>query len=321
MKRLLVLGGTGFVGRCLCEKLGQLQCRVTVPTRRLENAKAIWSLPWVDPIQADIHDEAALTPLLYGHDAVVNLVAILHGTQAEFSRTHVDLVQKLINACKVAGVKRVVHVSALGAAADAASMYQRSKAQGETVLAASGLDVSIIRPSVIFGAGDKFLNLFAKLQAVFPFMPLAGAEARFQPVWVEDAAQAIVNLLRDRGAVGAAGGQGEAPVYEACGPEVFTLRQLVQLAGRLSENLRPIVALPPSLARMQARLMELAPGQPLMSRDNLDSMKSDNVSGGKLPGLQALGVRPSALSAIAPIYLHPRATGLLLARRRAAGRF
>lgn len=321
MKRILVLGGTGFVGRDLCEKLGQLQCRVTVPTRRMERAKAVWSLPWVDPIQADIHDEAALTSLAHGHDAVVNLVAILHGTQAEFSKAHVDLVQKLVNACKAAGVKRVVHVSALGAATDAPSMYLRSKAQGEAVLAASGLDVSSIRPSVIFGAGDKFLNLFAKLQAVFPIMPLAGAEARFQPVWVEDVAQAIVNLLRDRAAVGAAGGRGEAPVYEACGPDVFTLKELVQLAGRLSENRRPIFALPPSLARLQARMMEMAPGEPLMSRDNLDSMRSDNVASGRLPNLQALGITPSALKAIAPTYLHPRYTGLLLARRRAAGRF
>ena len=320
MTRILVLGGTGFVGRDVCEKASQLQCRVTVPTRRMESAKAVWSLPWVDPIQADIHDQAALTRLVHGHDAVVNLVAILHGTQAEFSRVHVELVQKLVNACKTAGVKRVVHVSALGAATGAASMYQRSKAQGEAVLAASGLDVSIIRPSVIFGAGDQFLNLFAKLQAVFPIIPLAGAEARFQPVWVEDVAQAIVNLLRDRAAVGAAGGQGQAPVYEACGPDLFTLKELVQLAGRLSENRRPVFALPDSLARLQARLMELAPGRPLMSRDNLDSMRSDNVAGGVLPDLKALGVTPSALSAIAPLYLHPRETSLLLARRRAAGR-
>ena len=334
MNRILVLGGTGFVGRHLLEKAGQLQCRVTVPTRRLENAKAVQSLPWVDPIEADIHNAAILTRLASGHDAVVNLVAILHGSQAAFTNVHVDLVQKLVRACQASGVRRVIHISALGAATDAPSMYQRSKAQGEAVLAASALDVTILRPSVIFGAGDRFLNLFAKLQSIFPVMPLAGAATRFQPVWVEDVAQAIVNALRLRANVGATHAHGlldrsqgsavpalNTSVYEACGPDVFTLRELVQLAGRLSGHPRPVFALPMALGRLQARLMELGPGQPLMSRDNLDSMKTDNLASGRLPGLQELGVSPSALDAIAPSYLESRPADQILARRRAAGRF
>ena len=322
MNRILVLGGTGFVGRHLLEKAGQLNGRITVPTRRMEHAKLVQSLPWVDPIEADIHDEAALTRLVAGHDAVVNLVAILHGTQESFHRVHVALVQKVVKACQAAGVHRVVHVSALGAAADAPSLYQRSKAQGEALLAASGLDVTVLRPSVIFGAGDQFLNLFAKLQAIFPVMPLAGAATRFQPVWVEDVAQAIVNALGQRGSVGATAQQApSASVYEACGPDVFTLRELVQLAGRLSGHPRPVFALPMALGRLQARLMELGPGEPMMSRDNLESLKTDNVASGKLPGLAALGVVPSALEAIAPSYLQTRAADLILARRRAAGRF
>ena len=164
MNRILVLGGTGFVGRHLLEKASQLQCRVTLPTRRLENAKPVQSLPWVDPIEADTHNEATLAGLVQGHDAVVNLVAILHGKEAAFTRVHVDLVGKLVRACQASGVRRVIHVSALGAAPQAPSMYQRSKAQGEAILAASTCDVTILRPSVIFGAGDQFLNLFAKLQ-------------------------------------------------------------------------------------------------------------------------------------------------------------
>jgi uncharacterized protein YbjT (DUF2867 family) len=321
MKRILVLGGTGLVGRDVCEKAGQLQCRVTVPTRRLESAKKIQSLPWVDPIEADIHDEAALTRLVRGHDAVVNLVAILHGNQAAFSKVHVELVQKLVRACNAAGVHRVVHVSALGAAADAKSMYQRSKAQGEAVLAASKLDVTILRPSLIFGSGDQSINLFARLQARLPFIPLGGADARFQPVWVEDVAQAIVTLLRDRKEVGVAGDQGEAPVYEACGPDVYTLKQLVQEAGRLSGNQRTVFSLPGPLARLQAGVMELAPGPPMLSRDNLDAMASDNVASGVLPGLRELGITASALAVIAPNYLDSGEAGLLLMRRKAAGRF
>ena len=321
LKRVLVLGGTGFVGRHFCEQAQPLQCRLTVATRRLENAKVIQSLPWVDPVQADIHDEATLTRLVHGHDAVVNLVAILHGTQAAFTHVHVDLVHKLVRACRAAGVQRLVHVSALGAGLDAPSMYQRSKAQGEAVLRSSGLSVTILRPSVMFGAGDHFLNLFAKLQAVFPVLPLAGAATRFQPVWVQDVAQALVNALAAGASTGNALAQLPAPVIEACGPGIFTLKELVQLAGRLSGHARPVFGLPQPLARLQAWLMEIAPGAPLMSRDNLDSMRVDNVASGALPGLDSLGVAPSALGAIAPAYLRPRATDVLLAQRRAAGRF
>ena len=321
LKRVLVLGGTGFVGRHFCEQAQPLQCRLTVATRRLENAKVIQSLPWVDPVQADIHDEATLTRLVHGHDAVVNLVAILHGTQAAFTHVHVDLVHKLVRACRAASVQRLVHVSALGAGMDAPSMYQRSKAQGEAVLRSSGLSVTILRPSVMFGAGDHFLNLFAKLQAVFPVLPLAGAATRFQPVWVQDVAQALVNALAAGASTGNALAQPPAPVIEACGPDIFTLKELVQLAGRLSGHARPVFGLPQPLARLQAWLMEIAPGAPLMSRDNLDSMRVDNVASGALPGLDSLGVAPSALDAIAPAYLRPRATDVLLAQRRAAGRF
>ena len=199
MKRILVLGGSGFVGRHFCEKAGQLNAafntRLTVPSRRVASAKHIQPLPWVDLVEADVHDGASLMRLVAGHDAVVNLVAILHGTEAAFNHVHVELIQKLVRACQATGVRRIVHVSALGAAANAPSLYQRSKAAGEAVLTGSGLDVTILRPSVVFGADDQLLNLFAKLQSVFPVMPLAGADTRFQPVWVEDVAQALVNIL------------------------------------------------------------------------------------------------------------------------------
>lgn len=322
MKKILVLGGTGFVGRQLCEKLVRLPYCVTVPTRRWESAKPILHLPLLDVLEADIHDPAALARLVAGHDAVVNLVAILHGDAAAFERTHVKLLQSLAQACVQAGVKRVVHISALGAALDAPSMYQRSKARGEAVLQAAGLDLTIFRPSVMFGEEDKFLNLFAKLQKVFPIMPLAGAATRFQPVWVEDVAQAIVNSLHslDNGA-----GKTNSPVYEACGPDVYTLKQLVHLAGVWAGinhgRGRPVLALPRLLGQWQAAAMRLLPGEPMLSRDNLDSMRVDNVASGKLPGLEALGVTPTALAAIAPMYLgHGGAAAHLLALRKAAGR-
>ena len=304
---ILVLGGTGFVGRHVCEKLQRAGWRITVPTRRAVNAKAVQPLPGVTVIEADVHDEKALARLLPGHDAVVNLVAILHGNEASFERTHVALPTKLARACVASGVRRLVHISALGVAADSPAMYQRSKARGEQVLRDADLALSVLRPSVIFGAGDRFLNLFAQLQSIFPVVPLAGAHARFQPVWVEDVASAVVACLRD-----SQGGQ----TIECVGPEVLTLADLVRLAGRYGSRQRPIVPLPMALGRLQARLMELAPGEPLMSRDNLNAMSVDNVASGQWPGLEALGIRPSPLSAVAPSYLGgQQASARLLALR------
>ena len=318
MKKILILGGSGFVGRQLCEKLVEAQCSVTVVTRRRVNARHLLVLPMVEVVEVNPHDSAALAPVLAGHDAVVNLVAILHGSEAAFEKAHVQLPQALLRACEASGVRRVVHVSALGASLTSASKYQRSKAQGEAVLMASELDVTVLRPSVIFGAQDQFLNTFARLQQFFPVIPLAGSQARFQPVWVEDVASALLRCLQDSSTIG--------QIFEICGPDVFTLRQLVELAGRCAGinggQGRPVLALPPVLARLQAALMELAPGEPLLSRDNLDAMKTDNVATGWLPGLQALGIKPAALSAIAPSYLG--AQGLrsgLMAKRKTAGRF
>lgn len=317
MKNILVLGGSGFVGAHVCEKLVRQGWRVTVPTRRLAHAQHLLHLPLLTPIELDVHDEAALLRAVAGHDAVVNLVAILHGTQAAFDKVHVDLPQKLARACIAARVRQLVHISALGADARqpeaAPSMYLRSKGRGEAALmhlaskgagAQPAFELTILRPSVIFGAEDKFINLFARLQKMLPVMPLAGAQARFQPVWVEDVASAVVrSLARDEAPV-----LGHAPrIVEACGPQVFTLKELVQLAARLSGvghgRGRPVLALPDWLGRLQATLMEWAPGDPLMSRDNLDSMQIDNVASGTLPGLQSLGITPAALPPIARDYL------------------
>ena len=287
------------MGRHLCEKLNHAGIRVTLPTRKLENARHVQSLPLVDVIVANVHVESELVALMAGVDAVVNLVAILHGSQTDFTRAHVTLPQTIARACQASGVKRVVQVSALGAALDAPSMYQRSKAQGEQVLQSAGLDLTLLRPSVIFGAEDKFLNVFAKLQQVFPVIPLAGASTRFQPVWVEDVAHAVLNCLMQPATAG--------QIYDVCGPDVFTLAQLVQLAGRVSGanhgQGRPIFPLPLVLGRLQATLMSLAPGEPLMSRDNLDSMAVDNVSSGQHPGLADLGITASSLAGVAPTYL------------------
>lgn len=331
MKNILVLGGTGFVGAHVCEKLVRQGWHVTVPTRRLAHAQNLQHLPQLAVLELDVHDAAALRQVMDGQDAVVNLVAILQGSQAAFEQVHVALPQQLAHACRAAHIKQLVHISALGADGDhpesAPSMYLRSKSQGEAVLmraAGTGADaafeLTILRPSVMFGAEDKFLNVFARLQKVLPLMPLAAAQARFQPVWVEDVATAVVRCLERDGNETLA----HAPrILEVCGQDVFTLRELVQLAAQLSGirngRGRPVIALPRWLGRLQARLMELAPGQPLMSRDNLDSMKIDNVASGTLPGLESLGITPAALQPIAQDYLtrNQAGHGLLGLRQRA----
>lgn len=305
MQNLLILGGTGFLGRALIAKLvqrsGGTWGPLVVPTRRIMRGRSVQLLPSVQVVEADVHDESRLVALLRGRDAVVNLIAILHGDEAAFRQAHVELPRKLARACRASGVRRLVHVSALGAGGDAPSMYQRSKAAGEAVLQQSTLDVTLLRPSVMFGEGDHFLNLFAKLQTLLPVLPLAGAHARFQPVWVEDVAEAIARCLERPEAIG--------ETYECTGPEVFTLLELVRKAGAWSGHSRPVIPLPDALARMQARSMEWLPGEPLMSRDNLDSMRMPNVASGSLPGLGALGIEPAALEAVAPLYLKLSTSG------------
>ncbi|HET9821644.1 MAG TPA: complex I NDUFA9 subunit family protein [Burkholderiaceae bacterium] len=294
--RIVVLGGTGFVGRSVCEHLvrasGGAGGAIVVPTRRAHHGHAVRVLPTVEVRECDVHDDRSLTRAIAGADAVINLVAILHGDAADFDHVHVTLPRRLGAACAAVGVRRVVHVSALGVSETAPSMYLRSKAAGEAALRAAGLDLTIVRPSVIFGADDRFLNTFARLQALVPVIPLAGVDTRFQPVWVEDVAAAVARCVHDPATRG--------QTFEAAGPEVFTLAELVRLAGRWSGHERPIVPLPEPLARLQALVMECLPGEPLMSRDNLDSMQVPNVASGTLPGLEALGIRPTALAAVAP---------------------
>ena len=283
--KILLLGGSGFVGRHVCSRLSLQHHHVTVPTRRLP-ARHIQMMPGISVVQADVHDYKQLQALVHGHDIVINLIAILHGDEEAFTKAHVTFPTSLARACHAEHVTRLIHVSALGADVHGPSMYQRSKARGELALQSAAqkepLGLTILRPSVIFGKDDQFINLFASLQKVFPVIPLAGAHTRFQPVWVHDAAQAIVHCVNTSST--------EGQVFEICGPDVMTLSDLVQLAGRWVDKPRPIIPLPQPLGWFQAFLMEWAPGPTLMSRDNFDSMKVHNVASGRVAGLRALGI-------------------------------
>ncbi len=301
-KNILVIGGAGFVGRYIVNELVGRGCRVVVPSRRRDKAKHLIMLPTCDVVEASVHDDATLEALVAGQDAVINVVGILHGSEAQFERVHVALTQRVLVACARAKVRRYLHMSALGADPQGPSMYQRSKGRAEQAVRESKLAWTIFQPSVVFGAEDSFLNMFAKLAAIAPVLPIGGADVKFQPVWVEDVSRAFVNSLDNEATVG--------KTYELCGPKVYTLRELVQFAAGAAGHKRPVLALPEGIARLQARLMELTPGEPLLSRDNLDSMKRDNIAS-RQPYMPApeLGITATPMEPEASLYLaglHPR---------------
>ena len=296
--KILIIGGSGFVGTAVAGRLARDGVRLVVPTRRRERARHLLPLPTADVIEADVFDPDTLDRLMEGVDAVVSLVGVLHSRPGspwgpDFARAHVDLPTRLVAAARRAGVRRIVHVSALGAAADGPSEYQRSKAAGETAIRAASPQVewTILRPSVIFGPGDSFLNLFAGLLKRFPLLPLGGARARFQPVYVGDVADVIAEALVRPDAAG--------QTFELAGPQVYSLRQLVEYVGDLSGHRRPVIPLPEGLAMLQAGVLECLPG-PLMSRDNVRSMRADNVAHG---APQPWGRTPTSLEAAAPAWL------------------
>jgi len=288
-QNILVVGGSGFIGRHLCAELARRGLRVTVPSRRRERAKRdLILLPTVDVVETDISQPGVLERLARGQDAVVNLVGILHG---DFARAHVEIPLAVVSACRANGVRRVLHMSALGASADAPSRYLRSKARGEqAVLDCADLDVTVFRPSVVFGPEDRFLNQFATLASLLPVLAVPCPRARFQPVYVGDVARAMASALDELASHGRR--------YELAGPREYTLKELVELVCVMTGRQRVVLGLPERLSYLQAFVLEHLPGR-LLTRDNVLSMQVPNVSSAPFP----FGIAPQALEAVAPIYL------------------
>ena len=300
IKKVLLLGGSGFIGTYVANRLAQQGVCVTIPTRRRERTKALIMQPNVEMPEANIHCPETLEALMRGQDAVINLVGILHSSDvkipysADFARAHVELPKKIVAACKAAGVRRLLHMSALKADPKGPSEYLASKGDGEAlVMAAQGeLEVTVFRPSVIFGLGDSFLSMFAGVLKTLPIFPLGFGHARFQPVWAADVADAFVDAIADASTYGQA--------YDLVGPKVYTLRELVEYTAELVGSNARIIALSEGWAYLQAGLMWLAP-QPMMSPDNLRSMQQDSVAEGLSQAPK--GWRPTALESVAPTYI------------------
>ena len=295
IESICLIGGTGFVGRSIAEHASTQGLRVRVVTRSAPRARELLVLPTVEAMLADPNDEKSLARAFENIDAVVNLAGILHeGGGATFRSVHIELPRKIARACRSAGVRHLLHMSALGASPEGPSEYLRSKAGGEAAVRESVGDppVTIFRPSMIFGEHDRFLNLFATLARVFPVIPLGGAHARFQPVWVEDVARCFVAALGDSRTFG--------QVYGLCGPHAYTLEEMVRFVAAILGRKPRIVALPASLATLQALVFEHLPGK-LLTRDNLRSMSMDNVCGASFPAV--FGFEPSSLESVAAEYL------------------
>ena len=291
LAKVLVLGGSGFIGRHVVAALVRRGIKVTVPSRRRERAKHLILLPTVDVVETDIQAPRELERLARGQDAVINLVGVLHGP--DFDTPHVRLPEAVIAACRASGVKRLVHMSALGASPDGPSAYQRSKGKGEqAVMAAKDLEVTVFRPSVVYGPEDRFLNTFACLARFTPVLMVPCPDARFQPVYVGDVAQAIVRSLDELDAHGRR--------YDLAGPRVYTLQELVRCVCEWTGRRRLVLGQPQSLSYVSGWFLERLPLQ-LMSVDNVRSMQVANTSEMRFP----FGIEPQPLAAVAPAYLVP----------------
>ena len=307
-----VLGGGGFVGRQVCAALVRAGFPVRVPTRRRYRDKDLLVLPGLELCNADIHDPATLDRLIGGCDAVINLVGILNEKGHDgrgFHRVHVELVEKMMAACQNAEVRQVVQISALKANADRGpSNYLRSKGLGEKALAELAGDeigYTIFRPSVIFGEGDSFINRFARLLKRSPVLPLPRLDARFAPVWVEDVARAIAMSLSDSDCLGR--------TFELCGPDIYSLREILAYIRRELELKRLVVGVPLPLGQIQAWVADyLIPGKPF-SLDNLRSLSVASVC--STNGFAHFGIEPQRLTAVGRNFLRPSDP---LARLRAA---
>ncbi len=293
-----VFGGAGFIGRYVVKRLAAQGHVVRVAGRNTEAAKSLMvtgRVGQVVPLYVSLGNEATVARAVEGADVVVNLVGILTESRAgDFMRVQGEGAGRIARAAASAGVKRVVHVSAIGARADSESQYARAKAEGEAQMWAALPGVTILRPSLVFGAEDQFFNRFGSMAMMLPVMPVICGDTKFQPVYVGDVADAVMAALgRDEAA-----GQ----LFELGGPRVWTFREILVWILQETKRKRPLIEMPIGLARLQARVGEWVPGKPF-TRDQLVLLQQDNVVTAGAAGLAELGIMPTPIELIVPEYL------------------
>jgi NADH dehydrogenase len=320
-KLVTIFGGSGFVGRYIAERMAQAGWRVRVAVRRPEQAgfvRPYGTVGQVEPVMCNIRNDASVRGVTRGADAVINCVGTFERRgKNNFAAVQDEGAARIARIAAEEGVARMVHVSAIGADADGASLYARSKGRGEAGVLAHFPTAFILRPSVVFGPEDKFFNRFAGMARLGPVLPVVGADTKFQPVYVDDVARAA-----EMGALGIA-----APgIYELGGPDTHSFRELMQQMLQIIRRRRGIVNIPFFCAYILGGLMEfgqrltlgLVPAQ--ITRDQVASLKSDNVVSEGAQGFDALGIVPTAMDAVLPDYLWRfRASGQYAAIKESAG--
>lgn len=293
-KTICVLGGTGFVGHHLVSQLTQQGHNIRVPSRHRERHRSLLVLPQVEVIDCNIFDEAALTELLRGCDAVINLVATLNeNKRGDFTKVHVDLPNLLAKACTNAGVTRVLHMSALNADAQkGSSAYLRSKGAGEDAIhGAAGLNVTSFRPSVIFGPDDHLFTFFANMLHVLPGIAVPCGDAILAPVYVGDVVQSMIKSINNP--------ETFDQRYDMCGPEVYTMYELVRYTADLLKPKAKIYSLGDGMSAIKGRILGMLPGK-LFTHDNYLSLQTPAVCDGPFP--EIFGITPTTVESIVPYY-------------------
>ena len=303
-KLITVFGGSGFVGRYIVRRMAKAGWRVRVAVRRPNEAlfvKPYGVVGQVEPVLCNIRDDASVMAALVGADAVVNCVGVLEETgKNTFNAVQADGAARVARCAATQGITNMVHLSAIGACPNAASLYAQTKAQGEAAVLQHQPTATILRPSVIFGSEDQFFNRFAQMARFSPALPLVGADTKFQPVYVDDVATTAVNAVLGKASPG---------IYELGGPQVATFRELMQTMLKVIGRRRGIIGLPMALGRLMGATSDalhtltlgLAP-RPI-TKDQVRNLAVDNVAAPECPGLADLGITPTSLDVVLPRYL------------------
>lgn len=297
-KLVTIYGGSGFVGRYIAQAMAKRGWRVRVACRRPNEAlfvKPYGAVGQVEPVQCNIRDDASLRSVMAGAEAVVNCVGVLFESgKNTFDAVQAEGAGRVARIAAEEGAAQIVHISAIGADADSAADYARTKAAGEAAVLEAKPDAMILRPSIIFGPEDQFFNRFAAMSRFGPVLPVVGAATKFQPVWVQDVAEAAAR---------AAEGGVEPGVYELGGPNTYTFKELMRMMLDIIRRRRLIVNIPFFAARLQATFLQMLPNPPL-TVDQVRMLESDNVVGADAKGFADLGIEPSAVEALVESYLY-----------------